>query len=383
MSVQQPQSHLWTETPLLFSSHLSTRLGDEYAVYLKLENLQPSHSYKYRGLSHFIQRALATHGPTLRVVCASGGNAGLAAACAAQVLGVPCAIYLPNGVDARTHAFLHDVGAEVVVTGRFYLEALRAAEAAVRAQPNAVLVPAYDHPTLWEGHASMIAEIRTQLPGGIKPAAVFCSVGGGGLLRRRDRGMQRCGLGRRCGTGDVVPVVALETHGSACFYHSVAANRSPADDAPTGVTLRTNDTHGVRVAHVTELKSKATSLGASEPSAGVVRAALDRAGGVKCVTVPDEVTMQLAGAFADNHKFLVELACSATLVPAYKREVVTRLVPPTGVEKKALVFIVCGGFKISQQDLLEYSEIVRKDLGEGGKWDAMVDGEKLQLDTTI
>ncbi|KAH9057147.1 tryptophan synthase beta subunit-like PLP-dependent enzyme [Lactarius deliciosus] len=377
MSVQEPQSHLWTETPLVFSSHLSTRLGDEYAVYLKLENLQPSHSYKYRGLSHFIQRALVTHGPTLRVVCASGGNAGLAAACAAQVLGVPCAIYLPNGVDARTHAFLHDVGAEVVVTGRFYLEALRAAEAAVRAQPNAVLVPAYDHPTLWEGHASMIAEIRTQLPRGIKPAAVFCSVGGGGLLGGVIEGCRDAGW-------EDVPVVALETHGSACFYHSVAANRTPADDAPTGVTLRTDDTHGVRVAHVTELKSKATSLGASEPSAGVVRAALDRAGGIKCVTVPDEVTMQLAGAFAaDDHKFLVELACSATLVPAYKRELVTRLVPPTGAEKKALVFIVCGGFKISQQDLLEYSEIVRKDLGEGGKWDAMVDGEKLQLDTTI
>ncbi|KAI9434000.1 tryptophan synthase beta subunit-like PLP-dependent enzyme [Lactarius indigo] len=377
MSVEQCQSHLWTETPLIFSSHLSTRLGcDEYAVYLKLENLQPSHSYKYRGLSHFIQRALATHGPTLRVVCASGGNAGLAAAYAAQVLGVPCAIYLPNGVDARTRAFLRDVGAEVVVTGRFYLEALRAAEAAVRTQPNAVLVPAYDHPTLWEGHASMIAEIQTQLPRGIKPAAVFCSVGGGGLLGGVIEGCRDAGW-------DDVPVVALETHGSACFYHSVAANRAPADDAPAGVTLRTDETHGIRVAHVTELKSKATSLGASEPSASVVRAAMDRAGGVKCVTVPDEVTMQLAGAFADDHKFLVELACSATLVPAYKRELMTRLVPPTGAEKKTLVFIVCGGFKISQQDLLEYTEIVHKDLGEGGKWDAIVDGEKLRLDTMI
>ena len=86
---------------------------------------------------------------------------------------------------------------------------------------------------------------------------------------------------------------------------------------------------------------------------------------------------------ADDHKFLVELACSATLVPAYKRELVTRLVSPTGAEKKTIVFIVCGGFKISQQDLVEYSEIVRKDLGAGGKWDAMVDGEKLQLDTMI
>ncbi|KAF8270353.1 tryptophan synthase beta subunit-like PLP-dependent enzyme [Lactarius quietus] len=315
MSVEQRQSQLWTETPLIFSSHLSTRLGrDEYAVYLKLENLQPSHSFKYRGVSHFIQRALATHGSTLHVVCASGGNAGLAAACASQALGVPCTIYLP--ID--------------------------------------VLVPAYDHPTLWEGHASMIAEIRTQLPRGVKPAAVFCS-------------------GCRNAGWDDVPVVALETHGSACFYHSVAANRAPTNDGPAGVTLRMDNTHDVRVAHVAELKSKATSLGASEPSAGVVRAALDRAGGVKCVTVSDEVTMQLAGAFADDHKFLVELACSATLVSAYKPELMARLVPPAAAEKKTLVFIVCGGFKISQQDLVE----------AGGKWDAMIDGEKLQLDTTI
>lgn len=92
----------------------------------------------------------------------------------------------------------------------------------------------------------------------------------------------------------------------------------------------------------------------------------------------------MTGVRVNDHKSLVELGWSATLVPAYyKPELVTRLVPPDGVEKKILVFIVCGGFKISLQDLVEYSEIVRKDLGAGGKWDAMVDGEKLELDTTI
>ena len=78
-----------------------------------------------------------THGPTLRVVCPSVGNTGLAAAYAAQMLGVPCTLYLPNGVDARTHAFLHSLGAEIVTVGQFYFEALYAAEAAVRTQPNA------------------------------------------------------------------------------------------------------------------------------------------------------------------------------------------------------------------------------------------------------
>lgn len=44
-----------------------------------------------------------------------------------------------------------------------------------------VWVSAYDDPILWEGHASMVHEIQTQL-GGKKPDALFCSVGGGGLL---------------------------------------------------------------------------------------------------------------------------------------------------------------------------------------------------------
>jgi L-serine/L-threonine ammonia-lyase len=40
----------------------------------------------------------------------------------------------------------------------------------------------YDHPTVWEGHSSMIEEIREQLPSSVKPGAIFASVGGGGLL---------------------------------------------------------------------------------------------------------------------------------------------------------------------------------------------------------
>ncbi len=43
------------------------------------------------------------------------------------------------------------------------------------------MVPAYDHPLLWEGHASMIEETARQLPEGTKPDAVVCCVGGGGL----------------------------------------------------------------------------------------------------------------------------------------------------------------------------------------------------------
>lgn len=54
-----------------------------------------------------------------------------------------------------------------------------------------VLVPAYDDPLIWEGHSSMIEEIRHQL--GRKPDAVFCSVGGGGLLGGIIEGCKKVG----------------------------------------------------------------------------------------------------------------------------------------------------------------------------------------------
>lgn len=44
------------------------------------------------------------------------------------------------------------------------------------------MIPAYDDPILWEGHASMVHEIKQQLPEGVKPDAIFCSVGGAGLI---------------------------------------------------------------------------------------------------------------------------------------------------------------------------------------------------------
>lgn len=55
------------------------------------------------------------------------------------------------------------------------------------------MVPAYDEPLLWEGHGSLIPEIARQLPSGVKPDAIFCSVGGGGLAGGVMRGCKSVG----------------------------------------------------------------------------------------------------------------------------------------------------------------------------------------------
>lgn len=76
---------------------------------------------------------------------------------------------------------------------------------------------------------------------------------------------------------------------------------------------------------------------------------------------------------------LVELACAATLTPAYNPSFFAQLVSPTSPtqKKKSVVFIVCGGFKISLDEIEEYRRIVRASLeNDGDSWEVMYNGEK-------
>ena len=102
-----------------------------------------------------------------------------------------------------------------------------------------------------------------------------------------------------------VPIVTLETNGSDCFYESMALNNgrfnSVKRNLPRGVNLVYNDQYSLYLAHFTEFSSKASgSLGASEPSVEVVKMALERPGGVKTVSVPDELSMEALTSFASK-----------------------------------------------------------------------------------
>jgi len=61
---------------------------------------------------------------------------------------------------------------------------------------------------------------------------------------------------------------------------------------------------------------------------------------------------------------LVELACSTTLAPAYEPSLMSLLLPSDGY-LKTVVFIVCGGFKVSLREIEEYRSIVKKELKDG------------------
>ncbi|KAI5825556.1 tryptophan synthase beta subunit-like PLP-dependent enzyme [Schizophyllum commune Tattone D] len=364
------QENIWSETPTIYSSYISKTLGCK--AYLKLEYLQPSHSFKYRGISHFVKWAQQKHGPNTHAIIASGGNAGLAAACAANILGVKCTVYLPEGAAQNTIDLLEAQNAKVVIAGRFYAEAFKAAQEAAASEEHAIGVPAYDHEVLWEGHASIIDELAAQLKA--KPDAIFCSVGGGSMLGGILVGCKKKGW-------DDVYVRTMETNGSDCFHYSVALNRTSATDEPlhlpANVTVVQDEGTGLKLAHFHNFSSRASgSLGASQPAAQVVKMALEYAGGVRTSSVPDALAVQACVRFADEHKVLVELACGATLTAAYKPELFNELVPPRPGQNAAdrtVVFIVCGGFKVSLAEMEEYRKEVAAELAEGGSWDVLND----------
>ncbi|KAG8908006.1 hypothetical protein FRB99_001173 [Tulasnella sp. 403] len=345
-----PAKQVWTKTPLLYSRSCSTRVGCD--VYIKLENLQQSGSFKFRGISLFAQGVLDEFGPSAHLIVASGGNAAFATCNAALALKLRCTAYIP-AASIAVRPLLEELGATVVVGGKNYQEALESAKAAVEVDPQAVLVPAYDHPTLWKGHSSLVEEIAGQLPHGKKPDAIVCAVGGGGLLGGIILGCKTVGW-------DGVPIIAMETVGSNCFYQSFLANSSRVvDPSARGneSTVVDDNAHQVKVAHLSQLTSKAYCLGATSPSAGVLRLAVDRQGPVTCVCTTDITSMRTLVDFLDEHRMMVELACATALTPAYDTRILDSVLPTVrGNEESTIVFVACGGIGVSLKQVVEYRE---------------------------
>ncbi len=185
-------------------------------VWLKLEQLQVSGSFKARGM---MNRLLANEIPPSGVVVASGGNAGIATAAAARSLGVRCEVFLPGVAPEAKRAKLRELGAEVVVVGEVYGDAL-AACLARQQETGALLTHAYDQREVVAGAGTLGREIEQQ--GGL-PDAVLVSVGGGGLIGGLAGWFQQ-----RC------RVVALEPERAPTLYRARKAGE-PVDVDVGGV----------------------------------------------------------------------------------------------------------------------------------------------------
>ncbi len=144
-------------------------------VGLKLEFLQHTGSFKPRGA--FVN-LLTRPAPRAGVAAASGGNHGVAVAYAAQRLGIRARIFVPTITSPAKLDRIRAYGAELVVGGAVYADALAASEAFV-AESGALAVHAYDQPETLLGQGTLGLEIEADLPG---TDTLLVAVGGGGLI---------------------------------------------------------------------------------------------------------------------------------------------------------------------------------------------------------
>ncbi len=148
---------------------------DPINLVFKLESLQHSGSFKARGaFANLLSRTIPTEG----VAAASGGNHGAAVAFAAMKLGKPARIFVPTVCSAKKLERIRSYGADLVVTGERYADALAASETWA-AESGALRIHAYDQVETLLGQGTVGLELEEQAP---NLDTLLVAVGGGGLI---------------------------------------------------------------------------------------------------------------------------------------------------------------------------------------------------------
>jgi threonine dehydratase len=169
------QSHLRLTPIVNLNAHeLDSRLGS-FTLTIKLEQLQHAGSFKTRGaFANLLMRDI----PPAGVVAASGGNHGTAVAYAAMCRGVHARIFVPTVSSPAKISRIREYGADLVIGGERYAEALAASEEWVK-ESGALAVHAFDQVETLLGQATIGLELSEQAPG---LDTLLVAVGGGGLI---------------------------------------------------------------------------------------------------------------------------------------------------------------------------------------------------------
>ena len=221
-------------TPVERSPSLSAATGAE--VFLKLENLQRTGSFKLRGAANRIL-ALSPEERARGVVAASSGNHGAAVACAAQSVGCPATVFVPEGAAASKLDLIRSMGVEVVQQG----EDCVVSEAVARRhgkERGATYVSPYNDPWVVAGQGTVAVELCQDLDGF---DAVLIALGGGGLTG---------GVGGLLKSeGRDVEVVACSPVNSCVMHRSLDEGR--VLDLPSEPTLSDGTAGGVESDSIT------------------------------------------------------------------------------------------------------------------------------------
>lgn len=214
-------------TPLLAAAPVKQQREAATGLWLKLESLQVTGSFKARGAMNAVL-SLPPHRLRRGIVTASGGNHGLAVAYAGWATGVPTSVFLPVTAAADKIAGLKEWGANVVVEGEAWDDSDRAAGEFAERHGLAYIHPFAD-PAVIAGQGTValeILEVRPELD------TILVAIGGGGLV-----------AGVALAAKALKPelrIVGIEPVGAPTLHDSLAAGRL--------VTLDRLDTAAVTLA---------------------------------------------------------------------------------------------------------------------------------------
>ncbi len=160
-------------TPLVFSPTLSDMFGAR--IYLKLENLQKTGSFKVRGATYKLLKRMDALAPG-GVVAASAGNHAQGVALAAREAGIPATIVMPEWASISKQEATRKYGGKVVICGQSLVESLE--KARELASEGRTFIHPFDDPDIITGQGTLGLEILEDLE---HPSCVVVPIGGGGL----------------------------------------------------------------------------------------------------------------------------------------------------------------------------------------------------------
>lgn len=344
--ISQRARSYYINTPLLHSLPLSKHVGKP--VYLKLDYLQPSGSFKDRGMSHLLSYEYFLNNKK-EFISSSGGNAGLACATVSNKMGVPCHVIVPKTTSNVAISRIEAQNARVTIHGNNWNEAdSYARELIASASPPGEIgyIHPFDHVLLWYGHSSLINEIindKLAIENGIMQEktnnndCIICSVGGGGLLNGICLGLienSEEGINGNVNNNNInegcinTTVITSETIGCDSFYQSYLKGDY--------VTLDS-------------IKSIANTLGARKVQGNTLEHANMLNKKLIAQTVTDKEAVNAVKEFLNDHRVLVEPACAASLALVYEKN------KHSIFDKYDNIIVeVCGGSGTNIQGLIDF-----------------------------
>jgi threonine dehydratase len=282
------------ETPILETD------GEDFGmeslrVIFKLESLQHTGSFKARGaFANLLMRRV----PAAGVVAASGGNHGAAVAYAARRLGKRARIFVPRVASPAKMERIRNYGAELIVSGERYSDALAASEK-WRADSGAMAVHAYDQVETLLGQGTVGLEFERQAP---KLDTLLVAAGGGGLIG----GIAAWYAGK-------ITIIGVEPQAAPTLARALEAGK-PVDVETGGIA--------------------ADSLGAKR--AGEIMFPFVRKYVEKVVLVPDEAIMQAQMALWNTLRVVAEAGGAAAFAALLSRQYKPK-------ERERIGVLICGG----------------------------------------